>query len=132
MKKIILIHKIVGIISIVGFAISGMYMRFNVANIDLNDEKLHILFRANHIYILFISIINLLIGFMYHTTKNRFIFYVASIFIIASTIGLQVAFYIEPINNSLDRPVTANSLYMMLAGSVLFLINLTTSNKISK
>lgn len=124
-RKIGLLHLIVGLVSIIGFVISGKYLSSNEALVNSDEVSLHALYRANHIYILFASIVNLILGFSIAKYNNpRFIYflYLGSFALVLSTIILGIAFYIEPAQNSLDRPITANSLFLFLGGSIFLLL----------
>lgn len=124
-NKLAFLHLVVGLMSIIAFVISGRYLSVNETLVNSNEVSLHALYRANHIYILFAAILNLVLGFSLPKNKNpRFLLflYLGSFALMLSTILLCIAFYIEPVLNSLDRPITANSLFMFLGGSIFLLL----------
>src|ERR1044071_1389503 len=91
------LHLLLGILTILHFAITGALMKFNVFGIDKQDIALRMMFRSNHIYILFAAMLNLSIHFTIKSSpdRTRLVTFLLSI-IAVSTIALNISFYIDP------------------------------------
>ena len=123
------IHFYFGLLIFAGFVFTGLYMRFNMANVPHENITVRMMFRANHIYILFAALLHLAISFVnIHSTKKT-LELTGSIISIVATIALFAAFFIDPITNSLQRDVTRASVAGLFAGTILLLINFKLSNK---
>jgi hypothetical protein len=123
------IHFFLGLITVLHFVITGILMRTNIFGIDKEDLLLRMLFRSNHIYILFSGLLNLLISFTFHQDPKEKLVSVSSLLVISATIGLSLSFYIDPISHTLQRTLTRFSLIACLIGVALHLINLQFFNK---
>ncbi|GAB4249429.1 MAG: hypothetical protein Tsb0034_28770 [Ekhidna sp.] len=106
-------------------------MRVNYFGIDSGDTLVRMMLRANHIYILFSGLIHLLLSYTISKEKRSGFFQiVASFMLVLSTIGLNISFYLDPIDHLgfstsiFQRILTGNSLIGFLIGTVLHLINL--------
>lgn len=76
-------------------------MKMNFFSIEPQDTLVRMMLRANHIYILFSGLINLLVSssIKRENSGNKFYFVTSSILIIA-TIGISISFYIDPIRDN--------------------------------
>lgn len=94
------IHFYLGLVIIAHFFITGLLMRQNIFLLEPGDTTVRMMFRANHIYILFSGLINLLISHSYklENTVNIFHFVVSSTLLL-TTIGISGSFYIDPIKH---------------------------------
>lgn len=104
-------------------------MRLNYFSIEMQDTLVRMMLRANHIYILFSGLINLLISHSLKREGNANIFYFAAAgILILATIGINVSFYIDPINHLgltthlLQRELTGYSVQGCLLGTGIYLL----------
>lgn len=108
------IHFYFGLVIVVHFLITGLFMRQNIFSLEPGDTTVRMMFRANHIYILFSGLINLLISHSYKRESSANIFhFVVSITLILTTIGISGSFYIDPMKH-LD--MTAHLIQRKLTG----------------
>jgi hypothetical protein len=122
-------HFYFGLTLFAGFIFTGLYMRFNFANVPHENIPVRMMFRANHIYILLASLIHLLISFVNTTATKKFLELTGSIISIVATVTLFIAFFIDPITNSLQRDITRLSVVGLFAGTILLLLNFKLSSK---
>lgn len=116
-----LIHQLTGIIAILAFFISGGYMVSVFPEIYKSNEIVRYLFRSSHIYILLISLLNLgLAGYvtLNDITWRRRCQITGSGFIISATIMLITAFFYEPGNALVDRPLTMPAILILFLGTI--------------
>jgi len=131
------IHFYFGITVVVHFVITGLLMRWNTFSLEPQDITTRMMFRANHVYILFSGLINLLISFCYNKEDHTNLFHsIASGLMIFSTIALNAGFYIDPVKNinlktdMLQRAFTGYSVIGCVTGTVLHLMLLRFYDRI--
>lgn len=100
-----------------------------MAGVPRENIPVRMMFRANHIYILFASLLHLLISFTKKGAVAKPLELTGSIISIAATITLYTAFFIDPITNSLQRDITRASVAGLFAGIVLLLLNFKLNSK---
>jgi hypothetical protein len=124
------IHFYLGLTVITHFAITGILLRINYFSITPQDTLVRMMLRANHIYILFSGLVNLLISYSLHESKIQKLHIAASFILLISTIGINLSFYIDPIhhldiaNGVMHRKLTGYSVQAFLIGTVLYLVGL--------
>lgn len=117
-------HIILGIIILVTFSISGLYMRLSFPTLYKGNEAIHMMFRANHIYILFVGLINVSLGtysFTYEEKLKKVRQLLGSSFIAISSILFTLAFFTEPIQGSFIRKFTSLAILLVAVGTLLHL-----------
>ena len=89
------------------------------------DEAVRFLFRANHVYILFVGLLNLVLG-RYLTDASSpgrvRIQRLASLFLLAAAPILVWAFFAEPPQASPVRPTTLLGVVLALAGTTVHVL----------
>ena len=118
------VHTIAGVLMGILFLVSGFYLLFNIHSDTSVPVSQHMMYRANHIYLLFSSLCHLLMipyFVSYNLVWANRVKYSISIMMLLSSILLMLAFIKEPITNSLDRPMSAWGLYFLLASVLLML-----------
>ncbi len=129
------IHFYFGLTIIAHFVITGLLMRANYFSIEPQDTLLRMMLRANHIYILFSGLVNLLISYSLRESKTNNLHFVSSSILVITAIGINMSFYIEPINHLhytatfLQRSLTAFSVQGFLAGTAFHLLLLQFKTK---
>ena len=114
-------HLAVGWITLAVFAWSGMYLRYTAPSVYREDNVSHMMFVANHIYILMAGLANITIGRYVVGAKGQLGKVLQSLgmgMMMAASGVLIYAFTLEPMLGSMDRPRTQIGV-VMLAGGVL-------------
>lgn len=128
------IHFYLGLAVITHFVITGLLLRINYFEIDQQDTLVRMMLRANHIYILFSGLVNLLISYSFRESSIKRLQIVASSILLLATIGINVSFYIDPINHLdiangvMQRKLTGYSVQAFLIGTGLYLVGLQLIN----
>jgi hypothetical protein len=88
------------------------------------DDTTRMLFRSTHIYLLFASLLNVLLGLYLvgeEAAWRRWLQQGASLLLLAAPPLLGIAFLTEPWLSGLERPWSRPALYVSLAGVLLHL-----------
>ena len=125
-------HLIFGIILFVVFLVTGKFMRVDFPDKDIIPQDLRLLMRSRHIYILFSSLIHILLGLYLQTheklwRKSLQIF--GSFLLFAASLLLIWAFIFETYTAQHFSDVSRYGLYATLAGTIFHLLS---QNRISK
>ncbi len=126
------VHTIAGLLMGLIFIVTGFYLQFNIdGNNDVTASQ-HMMYRANHIYVLFSSLIHLLM-IPYFVSYNALwanrLKYAVSVTLLLSSLLLVLAFIKEPVSGLMDRPLSAWGLYFLLI-SVLTMLGLFVWEKL--
>ena len=122
MKQLKHIHLIFGIIVLVTFTLTGQYMHHKYNHLIDMPLTERALFRAGHIYILLFSLVNLSLGAYLRSgykKYKRFTQVIGSTLIIIATFIIVYSFFTELPTSNIERPISRNGIYLLLAG-VLF------------
>jgi hypothetical protein len=120
-----LVHKTVGIITVLVFVGTGALMRFHFSLVYEANHLVRMMFRANHIYILLAGLLNIAIGSYLMTsrdTRKRRAQLFGSICLLAAPAILIGAFFYEPVLESLDRFLTQLGIILLLVGTLSHLL----------
>jgi hypothetical protein len=94
-------------------------MRMRFPDVYVDDEALRYIYRANHVYVLLASLVNIVLG-MYFKVSDRpwrvWAARIGSVLIMASPIVLVFAFFIEAPNVTPDRVLTLVGVIALGAG----------------
>ncbi len=114
------VHILVGVLGIVIFLTTGMYMRLTFPAIYGADEALRYMYRANHVYLLLASLINLAIGIYAPSVARsnwaRSFGLLGNVLVALSPAILTFAFFFEAPKASPDRGFTALGVFVALLG----------------
>ena len=130
--KINKFHFYFGLATFTGFVITGILMRMNIFETRETDILKRMMFRSNHIYILFASLLHLVISFVnpeIQTTRLLWIKNFGSTLCILTTITLYIAFFIDPISESIQRDITRFSIVGLFSGLILLLLTYKLSKE---
>lgn len=122
------IHFYFGLGIIIHFVITGFLMRLNYFSVEPQDTLVRMMLRANHIYILFSGLVHLLISYSLQKSNTKNLHLLASSILILATLGINVSFYIDPINHLnlsthfIQRKLTGFSVQGFLFGIGLHLL----------
>lgn len=114
-------HLIAGLVALVIFPLTGMYMRRYLADEFLASERFRFSVRANHIYILLSALIQISFGsYLRVSEKQRWanLQTLATFLLLASTTLVIAAFFLES-KTGLVRPLTLGGMVTALAGTLL-------------
>src|SRR5262245_22156973 len=112
-------HLIVGILTLLGFIGTGVWLRVHVKELVEGPEAVRIAYRANHIYLLMSGLINLVMGaYSGPVDWKRWVRCVASGLVLGAPAVLGVAFAIEPAGGKFDRPITRAGVVALAVGVV--------------
>lgn len=113
------IHLYLGILVIVIFLLTGQYMHHNFDHLKDMELMNRALFRAGHLYILLFGLINVSLGTHFRISNinllNRVQLF-GSVIILIATFLIIYGFFTELPTEEIERPLTRNSLYLILFG----------------
>jgi hypothetical protein len=119
------LHLVVGLVGVVAFLASGQYMDRVYDHLQGLDDATRLLFRSTHIYLLFASLLNLVLGlYLTGQTGWRYSLQVlGSVLVLAAPPLLGAGFLTEPWLTGLDRPYSRPAIYGCLAGALFHLLS---------
>lgn len=116
------VHLIVGVIGLFLFLLSGQYMHFAHSHLDGMPPAPRLLYRSAHIYLLWSSLLNFLLGCYLEETRSSgalWIQKIGSTLILISPFLLCLAFFYEPSMKELARPFSRTAIYLSALGVVM-------------
>ena len=123
-------HLILGLAGVVAFLATGAYMHFRYAHLAGMADGPRLLFRSSHIYLLFSSLLNLLLGIYWTpgtTALRRTLQGIGSSLLALGPLLSLLAFLQEPWLQDLERPFSSLAIYGSFAGALLHLAGTTKS-----
>lgn len=118
-------HRSVGFVTLGLFLVSGMYMRTRFPEAYLGNESIRYLYRANHLYLLFAGLLNLLLGATLVEAPagpRRRAQQVGSTLLLFVPALLTWAFITEPPRGLPGRPITLIAVIMAASGTLLHVV----------
>jgi hypothetical protein len=118
-KRVSWFHLIFGILLFIVFTVTGRFMRVDFPDKDAISPELRVLMRSRHIYILFSSLIHLVLGAylrMGTDMRIRLLQYAGSLILVASSVYLVWAFITETYTLQHFSDLSRNGIYAALAG----------------
>lgn len=115
-------HFIFGIALLITFALTGQYMHHKYDHLEGMPSLERALFRAEHIYILLMALINVGLGTYLTTFKAKILKLlqnIGSFLVTIASVLMVYSFFTELPSTVIERPISRNALYLILAG-VLF------------
>lgn len=122
MKKFAILHFVIGLVFLILFLLSGVYMSQNFPELYSGREEIRMMYRATHIYILMSALLNLITGSYLLNLKNpNFvkIRVVASGLIYITPVLFSIAYIYEPPAYLIDRPITFWTVLCLFSGVML-------------
>lgn len=114
------LHRWTGLVTVVVFLLTGLYMRWQFPGLYDGNETIRYLFRANHIYLLMAGLLNVGLGLYfvaYPASWRRTLQRAGSALLLAAPVILLAAFFLEPPQAMPERPITAAGLFASLIGT---------------
>lgn len=115
------VHKYLGIVIVIIFLFTGVYMKFGFPGLYKEDEIIRYTFRANHVYILLAGLVNIVLGIYLHVQphgRKRFLQFIGSALILAAPILLVVAFFFEAPLGTPERYMTSIGIFTLFVGVI--------------
>lgn len=119
-------HLIFGIVLFVAFLITGRFMRMDFPDKDIIPQEFRLLMRSRHIYILFSSLIHILLGLylqMHETVWRKYLQLSGSLLLFSASFLLIWAFIFETYAAKHFTDVSRYGLYFSLAGTIFHLLS---------
>ncbi len=113
------LHLIVGTVGLIAFLLTGQHMHWVHHHLQGMHDGPRLFFRSAHIYLLWSSLLNVLVGcYLARLTSRlaRHVQLLASLAILAGPLLLCVSFFHEPYNAGLLRPVGRAAVVLATAG----------------
>jgi Na+-driven multidrug efflux pump len=115
-------HLAVGMLGLVVFVLQGQYMDLVHNHLADMDDGPRMLFRSSHIYFLFASLLNIVVGaYLKNETQlaRPWIQILVSAVILLAPVALLAGFFLEPHMADLMRPYTRPALLVLFATGVI-------------
>jgi hypothetical protein len=122
MTRLSRIHLFIGIVGIIVFVLTGQYMHWAHDHLRGMADGPRLLYRTSHIYLLWSSLLNLVVGVSDLSTEERLVRvsqFGASTLVLAGPALFLFSFFKESNTGMLSRPVTRVGIYAALAGVLL-------------
>ncbi len=113
------LHIFIGLLTISAFLLTGLYMRLNFPDAYHQNEVARMMFRANHVYLLFSGLLNLGIGVFFIAAVKpigRRCQFWASVLLLTAPVLLGLAFWAETGDGSFERPLTFLGIVAAISG----------------
>jgi hypothetical protein len=114
-------HLLVGALGVLVFLGTGLYMRWGFPDLYAGNEALRYMYRANHIYLLLGSLVNVVLGIYLVAPESGWravLSRAGSVFAVISPMLLAYAFFTEVPKASPERVLTALGIVSLAAGVV--------------
>ena len=113
------LHLLVGIGGVLAFLGTGAWMATHFPAAYSGGETIRYMYRANHVYLLLASLVNLGIGMYRGISRPGWrgnLALAGSVLVLAAPFVLLYAFFVEPAHGVPERPGTLIGAVMLLAG----------------
>ena len=125
MNRLRTIHLIIGVTGLIAFILTGQYMAHVHDGLKSMPDGPRMMHRSAHIYLLWASLLNLLLG-PYLTiathARARLMQAIASAMLLAAPFMLCYSFLKESNHPQLLRPITQYAIFLAAAGGVMHAI----------
>lgn len=115
-------HLVVGVLGLIAFVLSGLYMLLSHDGLRGMPNVPRLLYRTGHIYLLMATLLNLILGLYFQASAQRSharMQALGSLGLMAGPFLLTASFLLESPPAQMDRPIAALAVYLALAGGVL-------------
>ena len=116
------IHLAVGAFGLIAFVLTGQYMAIFLHGLQDSADGPRLLYRSAHLYLMWSSLANLLVGaaFVVATSRGaRIVQILSSVALLIGPALLLAGFFIESPVNNLRRPFSDIANYLALGGVIL-------------
>lgn len=126
------LHLLVGLFGLIAFVLTGQYMAMFLNGLAEMSDGPRLLYRTSHLYLMWSSLVNLLVGFYFVAAANksaRIGQIVASIMLLAGPPLILTGFFVESPANDLERVFCGWANYLALAGVLLHVVSSRSNTK---
>ena len=119
------LHLVIGLLGFAVFVGTGLYMALVHHGLQGMPDGPRMFFRSAHIYLLWSSLLNLLLGCHFAEVQRgvrRWLQAVGSLVIAVGPLLLGTSFFIEQYNAGLLRPIGQLAVFVSFAGAVLHVL----------
>lgn len=119
------VHMVIGIIVLVAFLLTGQYMDRRLGHLTGMPDGPRSLYRSGHIYILYASLLNVLLGVYLIPAVARIarvLQYLGSLLLLATPVLFLYGFFVETPKALVERPMIREGIVWSLGGVLLHLI----------
>jgi hypothetical protein len=116
------LHLAVGLLGLIAFVLTGQYMGMFLGGLEAMPDGPRLLYRTSHLYLMWASLVNLLVGAYFVTGVSRGARIgqsLASALLLLSPPLMLTGFFLESPANNLDRVFCSWGNYFALAGVIL-------------
>jgi hypothetical protein len=116
------LHLVLGVGGVLAFLGTGAYMATHFPEAYESGEPIRYMYRANHVYLLLASLVNLAIGMYRGATRPGWrgaLGVTGSALVLAAPLILLYAFFVEPPRGVPERPATLIGAIGLLLGVLL-------------
>jgi hypothetical protein len=118
-NRLRLMHLVIGTLGMAVFLGSGQYMHWVHGHLQGMPDGPRMLYRSSHIYLLWSSLLNILLGCYLVQLRHRALRVaqvLASLCLLAGPFLLAASFFTESNSHALARPLARYAIYLALAG----------------
>jgi hypothetical protein len=118
-------HLACGIIALIAFVLSGQYMAIFLNGLQDMADGPRLMYRSAHLYLLWASLVNLIVGARFPALKagaTRYVQIAASMMLLVVPVLILIGFATESHHLGIHRPFTICANYLVLVGVLLHLI----------
>lgn|GEM_PF-407389 len=122
MNRLRTFHLIVGVSGLIAFLLSGQYMHHFLGHLKDMSDGPRLLYRSAHIYLLFASLLNLLLSsYLIPVSRGRARYFqvAASLMLMLAPAFIGFSFFSESNVQELFRPVVRIGIYIAAAGCIM-------------
>jgi len=115
------LHVGLGLAGILIFVLTGQYMEIFLHGLNDMPEGPRLLYRTSHLYLMWSSLLNLIVGFYFTvaaTRDARIAQVISSALLLAGPPLILAGFFIESPENNISRPLCGVANYFALAGVI--------------
>jgi hypothetical protein len=125
------VHLWIGGVGVLAFVLTGQYMDRWHAHLSGMPDLPRMLYRSGHIYLLFASLLNLLLGVHLDTRRANWlrVEWLASFLIATAPALLVFGFALEPSRTDFERPYARLAIYGCFAGVLLHALSRLVGGK---
>src|SRR5438552_3595626 len=119
MHRLRTIHLSIGGLAVVAFLLTGQYMQWVHNHLQGMPDGPRLFYRSSHIYLLWSSLLNVLLGCYLTRPQQRFLRHaqtVASVAVLVGPFLLCTSFFVELHNPALLRPVGQLAIFLAFGG----------------
>jgi hypothetical protein len=116
------LHGVVGLAFVAIFLATGVYMRSVFPAAYHDDAGMHMMFRATHIYILLLALLNLIVAAHWRPRQaswRRRTQIIGSLCLLIAPALVTASFFLEPAPQRFNRPLCLLAIALAFVGTLL-------------